>query len=149
MAWRDTSLKLQHVKFPGVSRNLLCDLSLKQPRIMVPGDWRRQILRTVHGLVHPSGKATSAVLSRSYVWPNIRKDILGWARSCHLCARNKVARHITPAIEPVGAPGVRFEHVHLDLVGPFPSNAGYKHVLTAIDRMTHWPEAFPYKGYKG
>jgi cleavage and polyadenylation specificity factor subunit 1 len=40
----------------------------------------------------------------------------------------------------------KFEHVHVDIVGPFPSSAdGFSFVLTMIDRTTRWPEVAPLK----
>ena len=41
------------------------------------------------------------------------------------------------------SPGIRFDHVNLDLVGPLPPSKGYTYLLTMIDRFTHWPEAVP------
>jgi cleavage and polyadenylation specificity factor subunit 1 len=40
-------------------------------------------------------------------------------------------------------PAARFLHVHIDLVGPLRTSAGYKYCLTAVDRFTRWPEAIP------
>ena len=40
-------------------------------------------------------------------------------------------------------PSARFEHVHIDLVGPLPSSRGNRYCLTCVDRYTRWPEAFP------
>ena len=37
----------------------------------------------------------------------------------------------------------RFAHVHIDIVGPLPSSAGFQYCLTAIDRFTRWPEVIP------
>ena len=37
----------------------------------------------------------------------------------------------------------RFSHVHIDLVGRLPVSSGFRYCLTAIDRYTRWPEAFP------
>jgi cleavage and polyadenylation specificity factor subunit 1 len=37
-------------------------------------------------------------------------------------------------------PGARFLHVHIDLVGPLPTSAGYTYCLTAVNRFTRWPE---------
>ena len=40
-------------------------------------------------------------------------------------------------------PDARFAHVHIDIVGPLPTAKGYTHLLTAVDRFTHWPVAIP------
>jgi cleavage and polyadenylation specificity factor subunit 1 len=37
-------------------------------------------------------------------------------------------------------PAARFLHVHLDLVVPLPTSAGYTYCLTAVNRLTRWPE---------
>ena len=37
----------------------------------------------------------------------------------------------------------RFEHVHIDFVGPLLESQGYKYLLTVIDRYMRWPEAVP------
>jgi transposase InsO family protein len=40
-------------------------------------------------------------------------------------------------------PARRFAHVHVDIVLPLPVSQGFSHVLTMIDRSTHWPEVVP------
>ncbi|XP_072143121.1 uncharacterized protein [Dermacentor andersoni] len=40
----------------------------------------------------------------------------------------------------------RFQHVHLDIIGPLPPAGRYCYCLTAIDRYTRWPEAWPLEG---
>ena len=44
---------------------------------------------------------------------------------------------------PFPTPDVRFDQVHLDIVGPLPSSKGYSYLLTCIDHFTRWPEAIP------
>jgi hypothetical protein len=43
-------------------------------------------------------------------------------------------------------PAPRFLHIHIDLVGPMPTSAEFKYCLTAVDRLTCWPEAIPIQG---
>jgi cleavage and polyadenylation specificity factor subunit 1 len=40
-------------------------------------------------------------------------------------------------------PTARFLHIHIDLVGPLPTSAGFTYCFTAVDRFTRWPEAIP------
>jgi cleavage and polyadenylation specificity factor subunit 1 len=40
-------------------------------------------------------------------------------------------------------PAARFLHVHIYLVEPLPTSAGYAYCLTAVDRFIHWPEVVP------
>ena len=40
-------------------------------------------------------------------------------------------------------PDARFEHVHIDIVGPLWTSNRYKYLLTMIDRYSSWPEAIP------
>jgi len=42
------------------------------------------------------------------------------------------------------SPDARFDHVHVDLVGPLLSSSqGYRYLLTCVDIFTRWPEAIP------
>ena len=140
-----SSLRLQHVNFPGVKEKVVCDSSTGQPRILVLTVRQRRIFDAIHGLSHPSGKATLAVISRSYVWPNMRRDVILWARQCRECQTSKVAVHTKPPVKAIPVPENHFEHVHVDMVGPFPQDRGLKYLLTIIDRTTRWPEAIPMK----
>jgi cleavage and polyadenylation specificity factor subunit 1 len=77
------------------------------------------------------------------VWPAIQKDCRTWARVCQPCQRSKVSRHTITPCGDFPVPTARFLHIHVDLVGPLPSSAGFQYCLTAVDRFTRWPEAFP------
>jgi cleavage and polyadenylation specificity factor subunit 1 len=48
--------------------------------------------------------------------------------------------HTTAPLLPFSTPEVRFDRVHLDLVGPLPPRKGYSYLFTCI---TRWPEAVP------
>ena len=126
-----TSLKLERVSFPGVNRPVVCDTSTGKPRVLVPTARRKQIFNAVHSLAHPSGKMTFSILSKTYVWQDMQRDVLRLAKSCPACS----------TVLPIPVPPTRFKHVHVDLVGPFPPDRGFKYLFKLMDRTTRWPEA--------
>ena len=96
-----SSLQLVQVKFPGVESLVVCDKSLGRPRILVPEGRRRAVFEAIHGLAHPSGKSTLGIITRSYVWENVRWDVMKWVQECQACAASKVARHVKPEVRPI------------------------------------------------
>jgi cleavage and polyadenylation specificity factor subunit 1 len=141
-----TSLKLTKFSVPQIWGNnllLYCDTSSGTPRPYVPPSLRRQVFDSMHSLSHPGIRATTKLITQRFVWPSIRKDCRQWARACFACQRSKVSRHTVTPCGNFPLPSARFIHIHVDLVGPLPSSAGYQYCLTAIDRFTRWPEAIP------
>jgi cleavage and polyadenylation specificity factor subunit 1 len=142
----DTSLRLTKFSVPQVFGKhilLYCDTSTGKPRPYVPASLRRQIFNSIHCLSHPVIRATTKLISQRFVWPAVQKDCRTWARACHDCQRSKVSRHTVTPLGTFTLPSARFLHIHVVLVGPLPSSAGYQYCLTAIDRFTRWPEAIP------
>ena len=138
-----SSLQLEEVRFPGVDQPVVCNTSLGRPRVLVPEARKRSIFDAVQGLAHPSGKTTLAILSRAYVWNNMRCDVFKWAGQCSACVASKVERHARPPVLPIPVPATRFGHVHLDIVGTFSPDQGFRYLITMVDRTMRWPEAVP------
>lgn len=139
----DTSLKLTKVTVPGTQMEVYCDQSTQLPRPYVPADLRKQVFNSLHSLSHPGINATLKMVALRYVWPGINKDCREWTKSCHACQATKITRHVTPAFGNYKLPPARFQHIHIDLIGPLPISNGYRYCLTAVDRFTRWPEAIP------
>ena len=72
-------------------------------------------------------------------------DIANWCRYCTGCQAAKVSHHNKRVFGKFEEPTERFDHVHVDLVGPLPYSDGFKYLLTCVDRFTRWPEAIPRK----
>ena len=138
-----SSLQLREIRFPGINGPVVCDVSRGRPRVLVPEGRRREVFDAIHGLAHPSGRATLSIVARTYAWENMRRDVISWARQCTACAASKIAAHTRPGIIPIPVPETRFSHVHVDVVGPLPPDQGYRYLLTMLDRTTRWPEAVP------
>ena len=135
------SLRLETVQGPGF--RILCDISTGHPRPVVPASHRRRIFEAVHGLSHPSIRATRKLLSSKFVWPSLAKDAATWTRACIPCQSSKIKRHTHAPVQDFPVPDARFQHVHVDLVGPLPPSHGFTYLFTIIDRFTRWPEAIP------
>ena len=135
-----TSLQLQQVPIPASSTTLLCDVSTGHPRPYVPPELRRQVFDLMS---HPGIRATQRLITAHYVWPKINVDVRRWTHSCSQCQHTKVHRHTVTPTGCFSLPDARFDHVHINIVGPLPPAKGYTHLLTCVDYFTHWLEAIP------
>jgi cleavage and polyadenylation specificity factor subunit 1 len=139
----NTALRLEKLLIPGTTVELYCDTSAGKPRPYVPALLRRQVLQSLHNLSHPGTRATAKLVSQRFVWPGIQKDCRDWARACQPCQRSKVSRHTVTPLGHFTLPAARFLHVHVDLIGPLSTSAGFTYCLTAVGHFTRWPEAIP------
>lgn len=138
-----TSLVLERVSFPEDGTTLVCDTSTGTPRPFVTKHLRQAVFRKFHNLSHPGIRATQKLVNARFVWPHVNRDVRNWVRSCLPCQRVKIHRHTKSPCGTFSLPTSRFEHVHIDLVGPLPHARGNSYLLTCVDRFTRWPEAFP------
>lgn len=139
------SLQLQKLVFN--SDHVWCDLSSGVPRPLVPTCFRRLIFQHVHDLAHAGTRATRRMISARFVWAGLAANVKEWCRECTNCHKAKVTRQEKTTVQKIPVPEVKFSHVHVDLVGPWPSSPeGHKYLLTAIDRTTRWPEVCLLKG---
>ena len=138
-----TSLLFKEVPFGQQGITLLCDTSTGQARPVVPVSWRRKVFDLIHGLSHPSIRATRKLISSKFIWKGMNSQVGSWAKTCVQCQSSKIHTHIKSPLETFNVPHRRFDHIHVDLVGPLPPSDGFTHLLTIVDRFSRWPEAVP------
>ena len=80
-------------------------------------------------------------ISLTFFWHQMNIDIANCCRSCTGCQTAKVSRHNRPVFGKFEEPTERFDHVHIDLVGPLPYSNGFKYLLTCVDHFTRLPDA--------
>lgn len=139
----NSSLKLQRLILGTNNSQIYCEISSESFRPYIPIALRQKVFNQFHSPAHPSGKITDRTIRQKYVWPHMHRDITRWAKDCLVCQQSKVTRHVKLLPTDFVAPDGRFEHVHVDLIGPLPPCKGYRYCLTIIDRFSRWPEAIP------
>ena len=137
------SLQLKQVILPEHTTPVYCDLSTGTARPYIPVSFRKQIFSLLHNLSHPGIRATTKLIRSRFIWPSLNKDCVTWSRECIPCQKAKVTRHTKTPLSSFPTQTKRFDHVHLDIVGPLPPSRGNSYCLTMIDRFTRWPEAVP------
>lgn len=139
------NVRLKGFDIPNYNKQVYCDVSTDHIRPYLPDAFRRIAFNSVHDLSHPGIRTTRRMVSQKFFWPGMNRDIGLWAKTCVKCQRAKVQRHTVSHLQEYPACG-RFEHIHVDLVGPLPtSSEGFRYCVTIIDRCAKWPEAFPVK----
>ena len=138
-----TSLQLSKLPLPTSQGVIICDTSTGSPRPYVLASFRRAIFDALHNLSHPSIKATQQLITTRFMWPGINRDVRQWAKTCQQCQRWKIYRHTKSQFGTFSTPDARFDHVHIDIVGPLPPSNGQMYILTCVDRFTRWPVTIP------
>ncbi|CAH8553506.1 unnamed protein product [Schistosoma rodhaini] len=138
-----TSLLFEDIQFGNAK--VICDMSTGRPRPFIPKPLRRKVFESIHNLSHPGIKATMKLISERFVWTKMNRDIRNWTQACMKCQKAKVHRHTSSPMGSFSQPDTRFEHIHIDIVGPLPVSNGYNYIFTCIDRFTRWPVAVPIK----
>ena len=116
-------------------------------RIMVPGSLVTKVLLLLHNDVlvggHVGVTALTTKITDKFNWRNLHGDLLDYVKRCRKCALRKRAPHYKALVGSWVAPTRPWEVVQCDFIGPLKTaKDGSKYIMTFIDLLTGWPEAF-------
>ena len=112
--------------------------------LIIPKSWKYTVLVEAHDkLGHQGNSCTYCLIKRQYYWKGMNKDIRKYIANCLLCWREK-AKIQTYPLQMTEIPVRPFNKITIDLITECEtSTSSNKHILTIIDHLTGWPEAFP------
>ena len=129
-------------------RGLMCkhvtDSGKKFLALVIPKLWKYTVLVEAHDkLDHQRNTCTYCLIKCHYYWKGMNKDMKKYITTCTFCHREK-AKVQAYLLQMTEIPDRPFNKIAIDLVTECEtSNSGNKHILTIIDHLTGWPEAFP------
>jgi hypothetical protein len=117
----------------------------KEKLFLPPNDEvKLQVLYRTHSTGpggHPGRVKTLDLLSRSYWWPGMAKEVETFVRVYQLCTRTKASRLSPPGfLKPLPVPFQAWSDISVDYITPLPpctkNGTTYKHILVTICRLT-------------
>ena len=120
----------------------------------MPKVYRPEILSMAHETPlagHMGVNKTQQIILSHFYWPNLRRDVADFCRSCHACeVVGKPNQTIPKApLQPIPAIKEPFSHIIVDCVGPLlKTKSGNQYVLTIMCASTRFPEAIPLQNIK-
>ena len=112
--------------------------------LIIPIAWKYTILVEAHDtLGHQGVTHIYCLIKWQYNWKGMNKNIQKYIANCTLFWREKAKVQSYP-LQMTEIPDRPFEKIAIDLVTECEtSTSGNKHILTIINHLTGWPEAFP------
>ena len=131
-----------HVKGPLYKH--ITDAGKKFLALVIPKSWKYTVLMEAHDkLGHQGNQCTYCLIKCQYYWKGMNKDIRKYIANCVLCQWKKAKVQQYP-LQMTEIPDRPFDKLAIDPVTECEtSTSGNKHILTIIDHLTGWPEAFP------
>ena len=131
-----------HVK--GLLYKHITDAGKKSLALVIPKSWKYTILVEAHDkLGHQGNSHTYCLIKQQYYWKGMNKNIQKCIAYCFLCRGDKAKVQQYP-LQRTEIPDRPLDEIAIDLVTDCEtSTSGNKHILTIINHLTGWMEAFP------
>ena len=122
----------------------LTDSGQKLLALVIPKSWKYNVfIEAYNKLGHQRNTHAYCLIKCQYYWKGMNKDFRKYIANCTICCRENAKEQTYPLLmtEISDRP---FYKIAMDLYMECEtSNFRNKHILTIIDHLTGWPEAFP------
>ena len=132
--WPDLN-NLEHTKYdmpPGVRSVTIRSTSKSRADKEFSLEERKQLLQQQHEMGHFGAEAVvQALKSQNIQWPNMHDEAKKICGTCIQCLRYNIAKRGYHPLKPIIA-NEPFDHIAVDLAGPFPTSRTQQHWLLVI-----------------
>lgn len=112
---------------------------------------RTQIIYRTHSTGpagHPGRVKTIDLITRTYWWPKMTRDIEEFVKACQLCDRVKASRTSPPGfLKPLPVPFRAWSDISVDYITPLPecqrNGQKFKHIVVVVCRLTKMRHFIP------
>ena len=116
-------------------------------RMVIPKTLVKRVLSLLHEDVFAGGhvgvNALQAKVIDKFYWGRMQSDILSYVRACERCSLRKRAPRYKAEAKSWDTPSRPWQVVQCDFIGPLKkASNGARYIMTFIDLLTGWPEAF-------
>ena len=111
----------------------------------IPKSLQKGIIENVHAscLQHLGRDKTYHMIKKQYHWKGLTTMVRDYVNQCVTCQSRNLQQPKTP-LEEITPPRFCFQKIAIDTAGPYPeTDQGNKYVITVIDCLSGYLEAFP------
>ncbi|POW03724.1 hypothetical protein PSTT_10875 [Puccinia striiformis] len=120
-----------------------------QDRVFVPVSHRERIIQFHHDAPttgHPGIARTLSLLTRSFSWPGIRKDVIQFVKSCDSCQRVKARRQLQEGqLNSLDIPQRPWSVIGMDFITKLPKSGGFDSIMVVMDLLSKATHFIPCK----
>lgn len=113
-------------------------------RLCVPDcSWRLQIIKELHGEGHIGRDRTLKLVTDSYFWPTLCRDVERFVRRCVTCQQGKGNASNAGLYLPLPIPTQPWTDISMDFVLGLPrTQRGHDSIFVVVDRFPRWRTLF-------
>ncbi|XP_061993942.1 uncharacterized protein LOC133711877 [Rosa rugosa] len=118
-------------------------------RMFVPliHSWRDKVLNECHaGLVggHSGYLRTYKRVTRTFMWPGVKKFVKKWVAECDVCQRNHYEAILPPGLLlPLAIPERAWQGISMDFIEGLPNDQGKSVLWVIVDRFSKYVHFIP------
>ena len=123
-------------------------------QVVVPKPYQNHIMSMAHDIPmagHLGVKKTCDRILQHFYWPNLRRSVADYCKSCHTCQLVGKPNQdpLKAPLKPIPIVDEPFNRVIVDCVGPLPkTRSRHQYILTIMCPSTRYVEAIPLRSIK-